>query len=395
MKRMWKAALSLMLLLVTTGISFDMISFSNSIAAILEDQIRPRSLIDHLCKAICAGDYFLVEYIVKEKNCDVNKRDHSGDLPLYAAILLSNHADKIEVAIKIVDLLLQYGADPHLEHFKGISVIELFEMADRSCFYEVFAKHGYFWVERYRSFMYDDAMKQKDMMGHESLVDNLCEAIRNGDYDRVESFVKENCNVNEMGQKGDLPLYEAVLLSNYADKIEVAVKIVDLLLKHGADPRMENGRGISVLDLSWLADRSYFNQVFAKYGYPEFAEYGYSNFVNEIELNKRMASKPLVDCACEAIRKGDLGLLKYIIKVTCFNLNRYNLNRRLPLEEVFLFSKDTKKTEIALEMLDLLLQHGANPFMTNERGISVLKLFKIEDKEGFNEIFAKYGFDIS
>ena len=118
--------------------------------AILNDMRRPKTTADCLCEAVCRCDYDLVKYIIdNEKDCDVNQRDYMGNLPIYAAVLLSNDEYKVEEAKKIVDLLLEHGADPNLTHEKGISVLELFTMADRSCFNEIFAKHG-FVVPEYR-----------------------------------------------------------------------------------------------------------------------------------------------------------------------------------------------------------------------------------------------------
>lgn len=126
------------------------LTLASSPEAILNDMRRSKSTADCLCEAVCRCDYDLVKYIIdNEKDCDVNQRDYMGELPLYAAVLLSNDENKVEEAKKIVDLLLEHGADPNLTHEKGISVLELFTMADRSCFNEVFAKHGFI-VPEYR-----------------------------------------------------------------------------------------------------------------------------------------------------------------------------------------------------------------------------------------------------
>lgn len=143
MKRTWKVVFSLMLLIVATGIKFDIVSFSVSQEAIWNEKLRPKSLSDNLCKAISNCDFELFKYIIEEKHCDVNERAYDGSLPLYLVILLSNDVEKVEIAIKMADLLLQHGANPYLESPKGISVLELFNMADRSCFNEVFAKYGF------------------------------------------------------------------------------------------------------------------------------------------------------------------------------------------------------------------------------------------------------------
>lgn len=143
MQRMWKVVFSLMLLTITTGISSYMVSFSISQEAIWDEKLRPKSLSDNLCKAISKCDFEFVKYIIEEKHCDVNERAYDGSLPLYLVILLSNDVEKIEIAVKMADLLLQHRANPYLEDPKGISVLELFNMADRSCFNEVFAKYGF------------------------------------------------------------------------------------------------------------------------------------------------------------------------------------------------------------------------------------------------------------
>ena len=143
MKRVWGMILSLMLLTVATGIKFDMVSFSVSQEAIWDEKLRPKSLSDNLCKAISKCDLEFFKYIIEEKNCDVNERSYNGSLPLYLVILLSNDLENVEIAVKMADLLLQHGADPYLEDPKGISVLELFNMADRSCFNKTFAKYGF------------------------------------------------------------------------------------------------------------------------------------------------------------------------------------------------------------------------------------------------------------
>ncbi len=143
MKRVWGMILSLMLLTVATGIKFDMVSFSVSQEAIWDEKLRPKSLSDNLCKAISKCDFEFFKYIIEEKNCDVNERSYNGSLPLYLVILLSNDLENVEIAVKMADLLLQHGADPYLEDPKGISLLELFNMADRSCFNKTFAKYGF------------------------------------------------------------------------------------------------------------------------------------------------------------------------------------------------------------------------------------------------------------
>lgn len=114
--------------------------------AIINDYIRPKSLEDALCHYIYECDIDLVKETI-DMGADVNKNDYYGDLPLYAAVLLSNDESKIENAKEIVDLLLSKGANPYLTHEKGISVMELFCMADRSCFKEIFEKYGYYVAE--------------------------------------------------------------------------------------------------------------------------------------------------------------------------------------------------------------------------------------------------------
>lgn len=111
--------------------------------AIKNEYLRKKTTIDLLCDAIDSCNYELVKHIVNKYKCDVNQRSYNGDLPLYAAVLLSNNKNNIETAKKIVDLLLENGADPEMTHEKGISVLELFTLADRSCFDEIFAKHGF------------------------------------------------------------------------------------------------------------------------------------------------------------------------------------------------------------------------------------------------------------
>lgn len=110
---------------------------------IINDYMRSKSLEDALCHFIYECDIDLVKETVG-MGADINKNDYYGDLPLYAAVLLSNDESKIEDAKEIVDFLLSKGADPYLTHEKGISVMQLFSMADRSCFKEIFEKYGYF-----------------------------------------------------------------------------------------------------------------------------------------------------------------------------------------------------------------------------------------------------------
>ena len=117
--------------------------------AIINDYIRPKSLEDALCHFINECDIDLVKETI-DMGADVNKNDYYGDLPLYAAILLSNDENKIENAKEIVDLLLSKGADPYLTHEKGISVMDLFSMADRNCFKEIFEKYGYYVAKYYK-----------------------------------------------------------------------------------------------------------------------------------------------------------------------------------------------------------------------------------------------------
>ena len=127
--------------LFTSVCTFDRFSAVSN-EAIINNYMRAKSLEDALCHFVDECDLDLVKEAVK-MGADVNKRDYYGDLPLYAAVLLSNDKNKIEDAKKIVDFLLSEGADPNLTHEKGISVIDLFSMADRSCFKEIFEKYGY------------------------------------------------------------------------------------------------------------------------------------------------------------------------------------------------------------------------------------------------------------
>ncbi len=271
-KRVRKVIFRLALLSAVVSANCIIASFAVSEEAIFNEMMRKKSRIDLLCKAIDNGDLSSVKFLAK--NFDVNQRDYNGDLPLYAAVLLSNDDYMIETAKKIVDLLLKNGADPFMKHEKGISVLELFKMADRSCFNEIFAKYG-FDVSNEDSL---NNMILSDMMRKKSLADLLCEAIFEGDYDLAEYIVKEkHCCVNEKDYKGRLPLYVALLASNSAENtflngkvvggMDNAKKIVDLLLQYGADPFMTSEKGMSVLEQFKIEDKEGFNEIFAKYGF--------------------------------------------------------------------------------------------------------------------------------
>lgn len=164
---------------------------------------------------------------------------------------------------------------------------------------------------------------------------------------------------------------------------------------------MRHEKGISVLELFKMADRSCFNEVFAKYGFDVSNEDSLDNMI----LTDMIREKSLADLLSEAIFEGDYDDTEDLIKEMHCDVNEKDYKGRLPLYVALLSSNSAKRTfldgkvtggmENAKKIVDLLLQHGADPFMTTERGISVLEQFKIENRDDFNEIFAKYGFNIS
>lgn len=113
--------------------------FAVSDEAIIKDYMREKSLEDALCYYIGQHDLQLVRKVV-EMGADVNKIDYYGNLPLYEAVCCDHFSSDINA---IVDFILSKGANPYLTHQKGISVMELFKMSDRSYFKDTFKKYGY------------------------------------------------------------------------------------------------------------------------------------------------------------------------------------------------------------------------------------------------------------
>ncbi|MEI0525256.1 ankyrin repeat domain-containing protein [Brachyspira murdochii] len=258
-------------------------------------------------------NYEMVEFLLKN-GANVNIRDISGETALYYTIEHNSFGQENETenAIKILNLLIEYGADVNTKDDDGASLLDvsyrISESFDKNKeMFKILVENGFDLESRIKadSSDYDYtplmiAVYKEDYYMVKYLLDKganpntannenktaLMIANDDGNYDISKLLIQQGANINTQDEYGITALmyatvsgnYEMVkfLLENGADintkdnygntvlyynicydhygkeeRLENAKKIFNLLIKYGADVNTKDNDGASLLDKSY------------------------------------------------------------------------------------------------------------------------------------------------
>lgn len=160
-----------------------------------------------------------------------------------------------------------------------------------------------------------------DLTRTKTLEDLLFSSILKADVKAVNMFLEKGVDPNCCDWQNGYPLYDAVLIGNYPSEIEASRKICDLLLAKGADPTLKNDKDLSTLDLFGMADRSYLDDIFAKYGYDVACKVQNSETEEPVFWGRVFYDSETIepvnleDLLCEYVNEVDFGAVNTILEL--------------------------------------------------------------------------------
>ena len=254
-------------------------------------------------------NYEMVEFLLKN-GANVNIRDITGETALYYSIEHDSFGQKNERenAIKILILLIKYGADVNTKNDEGTSLFDVsygISKSENKEMFKILVENGFdleskinddnsdytplmiaVYKEDYDMVKYlldkganpnasNNENKTALMIANDDgnfdisklLIEQganintqdeygltaLMNAAMIGDYEMVKFLLENGANINTKDNDGNTVLYYNIYYDHYGkeEMIENAKKIFNLLIKYGADVNTKDNDGASLLDISY------------------------------------------------------------------------------------------------------------------------------------------------
>lgn len=220
---------------------------------------------------MCAAknrNYKIMELLL-DYGADINKGDER-DNPLTIALKYGN--------LRLVDFIYQNGADNNLEHlpyFKSFIYILVHDNPNIELLNYIYANK----IDTDINFRYGagetplfiDAIDERnpnefilrlyELGADISLSDKLnlnalYSAGKNNNFEIVKFLVEKGVSIDQVNYRGETPLFYAAVDFCYDEEIEERIKIIEYLIENGADPKVRDEDGRSIVEYCILGDRS-------------------------------------------------------------------------------------------------------------------------------------------
>ncbi|KAG4095737.1 ankyrin [Neocallimastix lanati (nom. inval.)] len=271
----------------------------------------------------------MIKYLIEGDNefkpsIDINAKDINGNYPLLTFI----RSDRCS-HLSLLLYLLEKGADPNVKDSNGysplmISIQKEFEMGENipNSFVQILIEHG-------------ASINEKDANGN-SL---LALAVQKNCNRLVYYFLQNGCPMNEKDASGNYPLMVAISQNQY--------EIVKQFMRY-----VEHGANINV------KDRSGTPSLIIAYDYQKMDIFKYL-VEHNVTINENFTENEINSIFFRIIIDKNINSLKYIIK------NGANVN-------CFIGSlKSTPLIKHNLELVDYLIEHGADIYHKNNENKSI------------------------
>lgn len=315
-----------------------------------QNLLSPRALSENkktpLAMSIIRGNIKMVELLL-QYGADVNSEsDYSyGDTPLLLAVYYNNE--------EIVKLLLHHNADLNKGNTRKITPLHR----------AIIEYNGYYYTSQNKQckkiikILLDHGANSN--IKNDTERTSLHEASLGQDKKIINLLLQHGANSNEQDNQGDTPLHLAMIIKNKKEKI------VELLLKHNADPNKQNNRGDTPLHFATMNDDK--NEKIVKLLLKHNAD---SNKEDDNE------NTPLHIATMNKSEK----IVELLLQHKA-DPNKENIDKNTPLH----LAIDNKK------IVELLLQHKADPNKGDINGNTPLHL--AIDDEKIVELLLKHGAD--
>jgi len=375
-----------------------------SIIKILEDYLQQtlhsNSLGESIATLIKQRKEKELKQLINNNVEAVYLSDERGNTPLHWAILTRQ--------LKLVDFFIEKGADLEAKRADGCTVVQL-------------ALEGDYFYRPYRDLPVESIQNQWFILGY--LISKGCQynifiASAIGDTEYIQDCLKKDpLLANTLDSSGRSALYYAAKFGN-----EQTVKV---LLDYGANPNQAERDASKGAALYAAASSNHLSiaKMLLKHGADANAEVEASgnalfiamknNFKEMIELLYIYGGSITLTAACA------LGRLDLVGEIVAIKPSEMNAGDYGPLTQAvssgypriveLLLKHDVELNSpwyasnymcyafrfSNLEMVQLLLDHGANPNLTNWLGISYLHLVALQGNIELARLLINYGADIN